>query len=151
MILESARERKKNFVTLCKIKKDYNTNFKVTRMTTNLKKRKADIGALDLTWYKSQADADAACVGAMFSVKHGPYLFSKCENADDFIARYLARDEDLEIYEQLRRGSHAKLVFDIEQYFPSQPANTQEWLLTLLKIIQDALISEKVGHSLLCH
>ena len=38
---------------------------------TNLKKRKADSGALDLTWYKSQADADAACVGAMFSVKHG--------------------------------------------------------------------------------
>ena len=46
VILESARERKKNFVTLCKIKKDYNTNFKATPMTTtsNLKKRKADRG-----------------------------------------------------------------------------------------------------------
>jgi hypothetical protein len=61
---------------------------------------------LGLQWHKTQADADAAARaahgGRWFSVKHHPYYFSHCTDADDFINKmyqYRGRD-DLELYEQ---------------------------------------------------
>ena len=107
---------------------------------------------LGLVWYHTQAESDDAAKAAYpwddgwCSVKFTSNRFSFCKDTEHFIqAMYeYIKHPKLEIYEQMRKDKPVRLVFDIEQCLDREPADTQAWLLRLVKLIQDALLAEGV-------